>query len=342
MIKANFNTYNNYITDSLYQWDVNQDLVINGLNLSAAPEIHFANANMDRAIVRQSTLEGGVVTVRIPNSLLQEALTIKAYVGIYEGDTFKVIETIEIPVIAKARPFDYVFEDTDGEIYSYNAILQKLEESGDAYGRAKVLYDEMSERLEAETTEIVKTAFEEANAKIMTELGPRFNWNIDRNLVVIGAISGTVPICSLTETNSTSPTSGERSILMKNSGELLLDFSLFNDNANSATTAHIGTLSVYVGDNLAYTTANVEIKGSNGVYSFEPIALTVKSGDLVRIKATNVTVSSSIGYKDSTLAFKTLRLIASAETPYTYDTLLLDGSYTEPTALEILNTLLGV
>lgn len=126
MIKANFNTYNNYVTDSLYQWDVNQDLIINGLNLSVAPEIHFANANMERAIVRQSTLESGVVTVRIPNSLLQEALTIKAYVGLYEGETFNVIETIEIPVIAKARPSDYVIEDTDGEIYSFKALENEI------------------------------------------------------------------------------------------------------------------------------------------------------------------------------------------------------------------------
>lgn len=126
MIKANFNTYNNYVTDSLYQWDLNQDLIINGLNLSVAPEIHFANANMDRAIVRQSTLSSGVVTVRIPNSLLQEALTIKAYVGVYEDDTFKVIETIEIPVIAKTRPSDYALTDTDEEIYSFNKLENEI------------------------------------------------------------------------------------------------------------------------------------------------------------------------------------------------------------------------
>lgn len=126
MLHVNFNTYNNYVTDSLYQWDVNQDLIINGLNLSTAPEIHFANANMARAIVRQSTLASGVVTVRIPNSLLQEALTIKAHVGIYEGETFKVIETIEIPVIAKAKPLDYTIEDSDGEIYSFKAIEAAL------------------------------------------------------------------------------------------------------------------------------------------------------------------------------------------------------------------------
>ena len=126
MIKANFNAYNNYITDSLHQWDVNQNLVINGLNLSTAPEIHFANAIMDKAIVRQSTLESGVVTVRIPNTILQIALTIKAYVGIYEGDTFKVIETIEIPIIAKPRPSDYVFEDSEGEIYSFKALENRI------------------------------------------------------------------------------------------------------------------------------------------------------------------------------------------------------------------------
>jgi hypothetical protein len=81
---------------------------------------------MDRAIVKQSTLENGVVTVRIPNSVLQSALTLKAYVGIYEGETFKVIETIEIPIIAKAKPADYSLEDSDEEIYSFNALNNRI------------------------------------------------------------------------------------------------------------------------------------------------------------------------------------------------------------------------
>lgn len=147
MIKANFNTYNNYVTDSLYQWDVNQDLVINGLNLTVAPEIHFANADMDRAIVRQSTLESGVVTVRIPNSLLQAALTIKAYVGIYEGETFKVIETIEIPVIAKTKPADYTIEDSDEEFYSFNKLENEI-------ANAK---KEIADQCEANRIEMVAT-----------------------------------------------------------------------------------------------------------------------------------------------------------------------------------------
>ena len=126
MIKASFNSYHNYITDSLYQWDKNQDLTISGLNLKVVPEVHFSNANMDRAIVRQSTLSSGVVTVQIPNSILQEALTIKAHVGVYEGDTFKTIEIIEIPVIAKKRPSDYSITDTDEEIYSFKRLENEI------------------------------------------------------------------------------------------------------------------------------------------------------------------------------------------------------------------------
>ena len=139
MLSVNFNAYASYVTDSLYQWDINQDLVISGLGLSVAPEIHFANADMDRAIVRQSTLESGVVTVCIPNSLLQAALTIKAYVGIYEDETFKIIETIEIPVIAKTRPSDYTLEDTDEEIYSFKALENKISDLTSPDGKNAVI-----------------------------------------------------------------------------------------------------------------------------------------------------------------------------------------------------------
>ncbi len=126
MIKANFNAYANYVTDSLYQWDINQILAINGLNLNTIPEIHFSNAKMNGAIVRQAEKDGSIYKVKIPNSLLQEALTIKCHVGIYENNTFKVIEKIEIPIIAKKRPLDYVFEDNAEEIYSFEALKNDI------------------------------------------------------------------------------------------------------------------------------------------------------------------------------------------------------------------------
>ena len=127
MIKANFNAYNTYITDSLYQWDINQVLKVTGLNLDVIPEVHFSNANMGRAIVRQATLENNIVSVTIPNSLLQAPLKIYAYIGIYDGDTFKCVETVEIPIMPRKKPEDYIIEDTDEEIYSFKALENKLD-----------------------------------------------------------------------------------------------------------------------------------------------------------------------------------------------------------------------
>ena len=132
MIRANFSAYANYVTDSLHQWDLNQVLRVAGLNLSVAPEVHFSNANTVRAIVRQSALVSHVVTVDIPNSLLQEALTIYAVIGIYEGTVFKAIERVEIPVHPKDRPADYRLEDSDGEIYSFNRLENMIVNSGEA------------------------------------------------------------------------------------------------------------------------------------------------------------------------------------------------------------------
>lgn len=137
MIKANFNTYGSYVTDSLYQWDINQVLTVTGLNLSVIPEVHFSNASMDKAIVRQArqTVSNNVVgyTVDIPNSLLQDPLPIHAHIGIYEGDTFKVVEKVEIPVRYRVRPADYRFEDTDGEIYSFKKLENQIANINNAW-----------------------------------------------------------------------------------------------------------------------------------------------------------------------------------------------------------------
>lgn len=132
MLLVNFKSYGNYVTDSLYQWDINQDLIIDGISLDTVPEVHFSNTNMSKAIVKQAEVDdNGVISVKIPNSLLQQPLRIEAHVGIYEEDTFKVIEKIEIPVIARTRPEDYVIEDTDEELYSFKLLENMLAQKAD-------------------------------------------------------------------------------------------------------------------------------------------------------------------------------------------------------------------
>ena len=126
-MSENVTTGMRYSVDTLYQWDSNQVLTIYGLSLSKIPEIHFVNSAMERAIVRQATQDdAGVITVNIPNSLLQKPYTITAYICIYEGDTFETIYKIDIPVKARKEPSDYTFIDDAGEIYSFNELENKI------------------------------------------------------------------------------------------------------------------------------------------------------------------------------------------------------------------------
>ena len=112
-----------YTVESIYQWDKGQVLEIYGLSLPSKPEIHFTNDTMDRAIVRKATMNSaGVITVNIPNSLLQKPYTIKAYVCICEGDTFESLYQLIIPVKARKKPADYTLEVTDEEVYSFHKL----------------------------------------------------------------------------------------------------------------------------------------------------------------------------------------------------------------------------
>lgn len=142
MLKVNFNGYGNYVTDQLYQWDTNRYLAITGLDLNVAPEIHYWNLLMEKTISRQSSYETGVISAEIPNSLLQAPYPIVAYIGVYEGDLFKTIETVTIPVIPRPRPADYTIKDTDEEIYSFrmleNAIANIVANASDTTGNSEL------------------------------------------------------------------------------------------------------------------------------------------------------------------------------------------------------------
>lgn len=121
-----------YTVDQLYQWDLNQVLEIRGLSLPSIPEIHFTNDAMDRAIVRQATMDAaGVITADVPNSLLQKPYKITAYVCIYEGETFQSLYSVVIPVKARNKPNDYTLEN-DPEVYSFNALENQCNQFNDA------------------------------------------------------------------------------------------------------------------------------------------------------------------------------------------------------------------
>lgn len=133
MIKANFSAYSKYVTDSLNQWDQNRTLQVSGLNLTVKPEVHFSNAKLGGAIVVQADLVNHVVMVPVPNSLLQDPLRIFAHIGVYEGDEFKVVELVEIPVIPRKRPNDYELAADDYELYSFKRLENMIQNINDTW-----------------------------------------------------------------------------------------------------------------------------------------------------------------------------------------------------------------
>jgi hypothetical protein len=109
MLRVNFNGYGNYTTDSVYQWDLNHVLAIQGISISPAPTVHFCNKKSETAIVVQSELVDGVITVPIPNQLLEDPYPIIAYIHTYNDNNAKTVEVINIPLIRRAKPDDYQF-----------------------------------------------------------------------------------------------------------------------------------------------------------------------------------------------------------------------------------------
>ena len=136
-----------YTVESLYQWDQNQVLEVHGLSLDSNPEIHFTNDAMDGAIPRQATRDNaGIIRADIPNSLLQKPYTIKAYICIYEGETFITLFGIDIPVKARPKPYDYILEN-DEEIYSFNTLKNLVNNVVNNYTEAYNLLNDSNSKL---------------------------------------------------------------------------------------------------------------------------------------------------------------------------------------------------
>lgn len=150
---------NTYKVDPLYQWDKNQVLYIYGLSI-LDPEIHFANEAMSRALVVQPTVdEKGVISVEVPNSLLQKPYSITVYVCGYEDSTFKTYYKIGVPVKPRSKPGDYTLENDD-EVYSFNEVEKRLHdlETTDGIGNTidinSYIYDDNSTTLSGQSKKV--------------------------------------------------------------------------------------------------------------------------------------------------------------------------------------------
>lgn len=107
-----------------WQWDTGQKLVVDNRDCG---EVHFDNGTTDKALVVQikSDKDGNRVA-EVPNILLQMAKPLKAYL-FQETENGAMTSTLyPFQVLARAKPEDYVYTET--EILSYSNLARRINE----------------------------------------------------------------------------------------------------------------------------------------------------------------------------------------------------------------------
>ena len=141
MIAAVFTENNDYAqVYGVWQWDYGQELRIQGLNLPAAVEIHFAlQETGGEAVTRVGVTQDGITTVPIPDSMLEGAGSSKdyqIYAWVYLADQVSGETIKRIKIQVRARPMPEAFEaPEDGEIFrqaieAVNEAAKKAEDAG--------------------------------------------------------------------------------------------------------------------------------------------------------------------------------------------------------------------
>lgn len=116
------------VIEKIVQWDVGQSISIKGYDLTSyAPQIHFANANSEKALVVESVLSGGLLSCQVPNSLARENLPIIMYIYDAVGETGKTNTIIKIPVTPRPMPDDVVSVN-DPDVISLKEVLRQAKE----------------------------------------------------------------------------------------------------------------------------------------------------------------------------------------------------------------------
>lgn len=129
--------------DKLTQYDTNRVIKVSGIEFDGTATLyfHFANKDMERAIVIEPEHEDDYYYTTIPNELLArpDVITIYFVAVSSGGDEVKTLHRISIPVEPRPKPIEYVFSDS--EINIAEDILRlgeyiTLVDNGEPFGDA--------------------------------------------------------------------------------------------------------------------------------------------------------------------------------------------------------------
>lgn len=120
----------------LYQWDIGRIIEARLLKEQSIDEIHVYNGTTDYAIILDTwTDESKTKTyAKIPDLLLQSDNNMDIYVITTNEFGKHTTKHINVPVITRAKPDDYVY--TEEELKTYARLEKRIEELG---GMGKIL-----------------------------------------------------------------------------------------------------------------------------------------------------------------------------------------------------------
>lgn len=138
--KSNGDTLN-YLT----QWDLGQILYFHDLGVDAAPTVHFHNKMFkeNESVITSGVYSSstGVVSVEVPNLILQKPYPIDVYIYVEgnNGTQGTTIYTCTIPVRSKAQPVNYQYVDNLPSL-AYGAPRGVFATASDLTGKGSGMY----------------------------------------------------------------------------------------------------------------------------------------------------------------------------------------------------------
>ena len=162
------------IDGALYQWNSGRKIRIVPRQGETINRVHYNNGN----VVHLSE-DGGSIIAPIPNILLESSQNITAFVEVVSAEGVRTVSDCTFSVIAKPKPDDYVYEET--EVHTIESVvenaLNEAKESGEFDGytpQIGVDYWTPEDKVEIgtyidEKTEIIKTDVEGLQKQINEE-----------------------------------------------------------------------------------------------------------------------------------------------------------------------------
>lgn len=153
MLIANFTQRDEEIElEGLWQYDYGQKLQINGLDLPAVFEVHFAYKGLEKAIPQTGYTQDGVSVVDLPNSALAQPKTISAYIYLSDASQGETTNKILLYMNKRIAPEGFetpedvdLFHHTLEAVNEYAERTAESEKSAEAWVHGHEDYPEREE-----------------------------------------------------------------------------------------------------------------------------------------------------------------------------------------------------